>query len=109
MSGWLYIGLGIISVIIGNILIKFSHGFEKLGLGIAALIVLTLCNICFGMAVKTLPLGIAYAVWMGVVSVGIVLASRFIFDEQVSLIAGFLMLIIISCAVGLIFVTKSAT
>lgn len=107
MSGWLYIGIGIVSVIIGNILIKFSHGFEKLGLGLAALFFLTLCNICFGMGVKTLPLGIAYAVWMGFVAVGVVMASRFIFHEHVSLAAALLMLVIIACSIGLILVTKS--
>lgn len=108
MSGWLYLGMGIFSVLVGNILIKFSHGFEKLGLGIAALVMLTICNICFGMAVKTLPLGITYAVWMGFVSVGIVIASRVIFQEQLNIIAGLLMLVIIACSIGLIYVTKQS-
>lgn len=107
MNGWSYLSIGIVSVLIGNATIKYSHGFEKLGWGIIALSMLLLCNICFGMAVKTLPLSIAYAVWMGFVSVGVVLVSHFFFNEKIIGVAGILMLIIMACSIALIYVSKA--
>ena len=69
---WLYLAAAIVAEVVGTVALKASDGFNKS-------IESTVCVVAYGVAfyllslvVKTLPIGIAYAVWAGA---GIVLIT----------------------------------
>lgn len=72
MSHWLYLSIAIAAEVIGTSFLKSSEGFTKpipsLVVGIAYFIAFYFLSL----TLKTLPVGIAYAVWCGV---GIVLIT----------------------------------
>lgn len=72
MNAWIYLALGIVFEVAGTSALKLSQGFTQT---VPALV----CLLCFGTAlyflsqsVKSLDLGVVYAIWCGV---GIVLIS----------------------------------
>lgn len=65
MSHWIYLGIAIIGEVIGTSALKFSEGFTKL---VPSLVVVLGYSIAFyflALALKQIPVGIAYAVWAG--------------------------------------------
>lgn len=61
--------------------LKYTEGFTRLwpSLGTAASMVLSV--VLLGLALRTLPLGTAYAVWTGIGTVGTALLGVALFDE----------------------------
>jgi small multidrug resistance pump len=69
---WLLLGLAIVAEVIATSALKASDGFSRL---LPSLIVVGGYGIAFGalsFALKTIPVGVAYAIWSGV---GVVLIS----------------------------------
>ena len=64
--------------------LKYTEGFTRLwpSLGTAAAMVLSLALL--GVAMKSLPVGTAYAVWVGVGAVGTAIFGIILFDEPAS-------------------------
>lgn len=83
MLGWVYLTCGMALAVLGNITVKQSNGYENLKLGGIAMACFIAANLFFGVAVKTLPLGIATTVWMGMVTLTVVIASAILFNEHI--------------------------
>jgi small multidrug resistance pump len=69
---WLYLSIAIVAEVIATSALKASDGFSRLG---PALVVIVGYGIAFyflSLALRGIPVGVAYAVWSGV---GIVLIS----------------------------------
>ncbi|MBR1870943.1 MAG: multidrug efflux SMR transporter [Kiritimatiellae bacterium] len=64
--------------------LKYSCGFTRILPAIIALGVSTASVGMLAIAVRTIPLGAAYAVWTGFGAVGGVLAGAFLFGEPLS-------------------------
>lgn len=65
--------------------LKYSEGFTKL-VPSAVTIVLALGSFyLLSVAMKSLPVGTAYAVWVGIGAVGTAIAAVFLFNEPVNL------------------------
>lgn len=63
--------------------LKYSEGFSKLGFS-ALTIALMIASFAFlGFALRTLPLGTAYAVWTGIGTVGTVVFGMMFLGEPV--------------------------
>lgn len=69
---YLYLALAITLEVTGSSFLKASEGFTKLIPSIITIIAFTLCFFFLSHALKTMPLGIAYAIWAGL---GIVLTA----------------------------------
>ncbi len=108
MIGWLYLACGMALAVVGNITVKQSNGYENMTFGAIAMACFIAANIFFGIAVKTLPLGAATTVWLGLVTLTVVIASHFLFKEHISLLAAGLMLMIIICSAALVMVVKAS-
>jgi len=84
MIHWIYLSLAIIFEGAGTIMMKLSKGGENI---IATILIGVFYIICFGwltVALKGIPLNIAYAIWCGV---GIIIATSagyLIFGEALS-------------------------
>lgn len=72
------IGLEIIS----TTALKASDGMKNLCPSMISLIGYPLCFWCLSISLKTLPVGMVYAVWSGIGIVGIAIAGIYLFDES---------------------------
>lgn len=64
--------------------LKYSDGFNKIGPGIATLIAMVVSLVLLAVAMKTLPVGTAYPVWVGIGSIGAVILGIVFFNEAVT-------------------------
>ncbi len=81
--------------------LKYTEGFTRLwpSVGTAAAMLASIGLL--GIAMKSLPVGTAYAVWVGVGAVGTVILGIVLFDEPVNLLRGASVLLIVAGLVGL--------
>ncbi|RJT45045.1 SMR family transporter [Rahnella woolbedingensis] len=69
---YLLLGLAIVAEVIATSCLKSSEGFTRLWPSVITLLGYTIAIFLLSLTLKTLPTGIAYAIWSGV---GIVLVS----------------------------------
>ncbi|MCE2929450.1 MAG: multidrug efflux SMR transporter [Candidatus Caenarcaniphilales bacterium] len=81
---WLFLFAAIILEIVASIQLKLSEGFTKVDYSIYTVILFVLSFICAAVAFKKIDLSLAYAMWSGLGTVGIVAAGIFLFDEPSS-------------------------
>ena len=89
MIGWVYLGVAIIAEVIGTSFLKESDGFSKLGPSIVTVIGYGVAIVGLSFAVKTIDVGIAYAVWAGLGTALIVTVGWVVFGQQLDLGAWF--------------------
>lgn len=70
----LTLALAIVAEVIGTAALKASDGFTRLWPSVATVLGYGLAFYCMALAMRTLPVGIIYAIWSGA---GIVLISAF--------------------------------
>src|SRR5262245_37392404 len=65
--------------------LKYTEGFTRVGPTVATVIAMVLSLALLGLAMRTLPVGTAYAVWTGIGTVGTVLLGIALFGESTEL------------------------
>lgn len=81
--------------------LKYSEGFTRFWPSVGTVASMIISIILLGLAMKSLPVGSAYAVWVGVGMVGTVIFGVFLFGEPMSLIRIVSVALIIAGIVGL--------
>ena len=66
--------------------LKYTAGFTRTGPTVATAVSLIASMVLLGVAVRTLPLGTAYAVWTGIGTVGTAILGIVLFREPATLI-----------------------
>ena len=66
--------------------LKYTAGFTRLGPSVFTIASMVLSLGLLGVALKSIPLGTAYAVWTGIGTVGAMIAGMVLFGETVSLV-----------------------
>ena len=61
--------------------LKYADGFTRLWPSVATIVAMVLSVVLLGWAARSLPLGTAYAVWVGVGAVGTAVVGMFLFGE----------------------------
>lgn len=61
--------------------LKYTHGFTRLWPTVGTALALILSLGLLGIAMKSLPVGTAYGLWVGVGAIGTVLLGILLFDE----------------------------
>tara|TARA_B100000678_G_C18156931_1_gene481349 strand:- start:169 stop:498 length:330 start_codon:yes stop_codon:yes gene_type:complete len=69
---YVFLAAAIISEVIGTTFMKQSEGFTKLMPSLVTAVAYAIAFVCLSQTLKTIPTGIAYAIWSGV---GIVLIA----------------------------------
>jgi quaternary ammonium compound-resistance protein SugE len=64
--------------------LKYSEGFTKLWPSVITVVLALGSFYLLSVAMKTLPVGTAYAVWVGIGAVGTAIAAVFLFQEPVN-------------------------
>jgi quaternary ammonium compound-resistance protein SugE len=89
--------------------LKYSDGFTRLWPSVATAIALVLSMTLLGLAVRTLPLGTAYAVWTRIGAIGTVALGIVLFDEPASFARMFCVGLILAGIIGLKLVTPGSS
>lgn len=85
--------------------LEYSDGFSKPLPTAATAVAMLISLVLLARAVKSLPIGTAYAVWTGIGAVGTATLGIVLFDEPVSVVRlGFITLVVVGIA-GLHFVS----
>lgn len=106
---YLFLALAIIFEVIGSSFLQASKGFTKLTPVLVTCLSYLLCFYFLALALKHIPLGIAYAVWAGV---GIVLTAVIgvtIFKQSVDMPAIIGMALIVAGVVVMNLFSNTAT
>lgn len=96
MSGWLYLSAAIIAEIIGTSSLKVSDGFSKFWPSLLTIVAYGTSFVFLSLALRTIPVGIAYAVWAGVGIVLIACVGWLVFGQRLDAAAILGMLLIVS-------------
>jgi quaternary ammonium compound-resistance protein SugE len=78
---WMLLVLAGLFEIAWAIGLKYTEGFTRLWPSVGTLVAMTLSVVLLGIAMKSLPVGTAYAVWVGVGAVGTAALGMVLFGE----------------------------
>jgi quaternary ammonium compound-resistance protein SugE len=85
--------------------LKYTEGFTRLVPSVLTLACMAASMALLGLALKTLPIGTAYAVWTGIGAVGTALLGIWLFGEPATAMRLLCIGLIVSGIVGLKLVT----
>jgi len=108
MHHWILLGLAILAEVVGTSAMKASEGFSKV---LPSLITVVFYGIAFyllSLTLRTIPVGIAYAVWSGVGIVLISLVAWVLYGQKLDLAGLIGMGLIISGVIVLNVFSKSS-
>jgi small multidrug resistance pump len=72
LNAWMILGLAIVAEVIGTTALKASENFTRLAPSVIVVVGYGVAFYCLSLVLKSVPVGIAYAVWSGL---GIVLIT----------------------------------
>jgi multidrug transporter EmrE-like cation transporter len=80
----------------GSLLLRLSHGFEKIGIGLLAVALFIVSLALLSSAMKSIPISVSYPLWAGLGIVGALIGGRLLFAEHISLmqIAGVVLVLV---------------
>jgi small multidrug resistance pump len=107
MTGWVYLGLAIVLEVVATTMLKLSDGLARWEWAAASILFYALCFLVFAPALKTIPVGVAYAVWSGVGIVAIAIIGFLFFAERLSAMQLAFMAMVLIGAIGLQASTRS--
>lgn len=83
--------------------LKYSDGFTRLWPSVVTVVLALGSFYLLAVAMKSLPVGTAYAVWVGIGAIGTAIAAVFLFQEPVNLMRVMGVLLILAGIVALKF------
>jgi quaternary ammonium compound-resistance protein SugE len=87
--------------------LKYTDGFTKLVPSVLTLIGIAASMFLLGLAARTIPIGTAYSIWVGIGAVGAVLLGIVLFDEPRDFARMFFVALLVVSLVGLKLTTKA--
>src|SRR5690606_6173631 len=87
--------------------LKYTEGFTRLWPTLGTLVALVISMGLLGFAMKSLPVGTAYAVWVGIGAVGTAILGIALFGEATSVLRLASVALIVAGIVGLKLATPS--
>lgn len=81
MTHWIYLAVAIVAEVVGTSFLKQADGFTRLWPSVIVIGSYIVAFYFLSLALKTLPVGIAYAVWAGT-GVALIALAGFVFFGQ---------------------------
>lgn len=98
---WVFLALASLFEVGWAVGLKFTEGFTRLGPTLATGAAYITSFFFLGLAVKTLPLGVAYAIFTGIGATGAATFGILLFGESISAARIFCIALIVTGIVGL--------
>ncbi|CAM4232189.1 hypothetical protein F901_02380 [Acinetobacter dispersus] len=98
MNNWIILFIAITAEVIATSALKSSEGFTKPIASIVVVVGYVVAFYCLSLTLKTIPVGVAYAIWSGVGIVLITTVAWFVFDQKLD-IWGIIGIVLIMCGV----------
>jgi small multidrug resistance pump len=93
---YIYLAIAIIAEVIATSALKASEGFTKAVPSVLVVIGFGVAFYCLSLVLKTIPMGVAYAIWSGLGIVLISIAGLILFGQKLDLPAIIGMALIVS-------------
>ncbi|GAB7563045.1 quaternary ammonium compound efflux SMR transporter SugE [Methylobacillus methanolivorans] len=81
---WLILTIAGLLEVVWAVGLKYSEGFTRLWPSVGTVVAMVLSVVLLSIAMRSLPMGTAYAVWVGIGAVGTVIMGIFLFNEPTS-------------------------
>jgi quaternary ammonium compound-resistance protein SugE len=88
--------------------LKYTDGFSKLWPSVWTVFALIASFLFLEYSLRTLPVGTAYAIWVGIGAVGTAILGMWLFNESRDIARILCLLLIVAGVIGLKVVTPSA-
>lgn len=98
---WLILLIAGLLEVVWAIGLKYTHGFTRLMPSVITAVAMILSIVLLSWAMKTLPVGTAYAVWTGIGAVGAAIAGILLLGESASLARILSLCLIVAGIIGL--------
>ena len=98
---WLYLGIAGLLEIAWAIGLKYTEGWSRLVPSLITAVLMIASFYFLSLALRTLPIGTAYAVWTGIGTVGAAILGMLLFDEPRDIVRVICILLIIAGIAGL--------
>lgn len=86
MTNWTILALAIVAEVIATTALKASEGFTRLGPSLVVVAGYGCAFYALSLALRTIPLGLAYAVWSGVGILLLAVIGWLVFKQPLSLV-----------------------
>ncbi|WP_372839731.1 multidrug efflux SMR transporter [Phaeovulum sp.] len=96
MNAWLVLTLAGLCEIGWALGLKYSDNFTRIWPSVWTLLIAAVSFVLLANAMKSLPVGTAYAVWTGIGALGTAIAAVFLFNEPVTALRVLGILLIVS-------------
>ncbi|WP_242388328.1 quaternary ammonium compound efflux SMR transporter SugE [Kosakonia cowanii] len=100
MSWFILVIAGLLEVV-WAIGLKYTHGFTRITPSIITVVAMLISVVLLSWAMKTLPVGTAYAVWTGIGAVGAAIAGIVLLGESAGLARIVSLCLIVAGIIGL--------
>ena len=87
MPVYAILAIAIVSEVIGTLSLRASEGFTRLGPSLIVVVAYGLAFYFLSMTLKSIPVGIAYAVWSGIGVTLVALIGWLVFGQKLDLAA----------------------
>ncbi|MCM8854542.1 MAG: quaternary ammonium compound efflux SMR transporter SugE [Candidatus Thiodiazotropha sp.] len=88
--------------------LKYTDGFTKLFPSLLTISAMAISFLLLSIAMKTIPVGTAYAVWTGIGAVGVAILGMLLLGESRDILRIVCLLLIVSGIVGLKLVSSTS-
>ena len=104
---WVILVIAGLFEVVWAIGLKYTDGFTRLWPTVGTVVAMVLSVWLLGVAMKSLPVGTAYAVWVGVGAVGTVILGIALFGEPINIARIISVALIIAGIIGLKLATPA--
>jgi Membrane transporters of cations and cationic drugs len=98
---WFYLVLAGIFEVVWATTMKLSEGFSVLTYGIATAVGMIMSFVFLSLAIKQMPLSLAYPIWTGIGAVGSIIVGVILFHDQIPNITWFFIIMLIVGIIGI--------
>jgi small multidrug resistance pump len=106
---WFYLAIAIVSEVIATSALKASNGFTRLAPSLAVVLGYASAFYFLSLTLRSIPVGVAYAVWSGVGIVLVAVIGWLVYGQKLDMPAILGMILIIAGIVVLNVFSKTST
>jgi len=85
VPGYLCLSVAICSEVAGTLALRYTHGFMKLLPSLIVIVAYSLAFYMLSLALRDIPVGVAYAIWSGVGTAIVAIGGTILFGERLTI------------------------